>query len=165
MTQQDLQVVTLGIESDRFAIPVEAVREILDMQTLFRLPEAPAHVAGLADVRGGAVPVIDLRTRLGLAPQEPTPHTRILVLEVAAANRHLIIGLIADRVFEVTALAGDTIEPAPDIGQSWKAKYIRNVAKHGDRFLAILDLSAMFSSAEAAFLEGAADAVPVEETV
>jgi purine-binding chemotaxis protein CheW len=155
----DMQVVTLGIEADRFAIPVAAVREILDMQALFRLPEAPPHVAGLADVRGRAVPVIDLRTRLGLPPQQTTEHTRILVLDVGI----LTIGLIADRVFEVTAIPRDHLDPAPDLGQSWKAQYIQNVAKHGDRFVAVLDLSAMVSRSEAAFLEQAADAAPLKE--
>lgn len=146
--QQDLQVVTLGIEADRFAIPVEAVREILDMQSLFRLPEAPAHVAGLADVRGRAVPVIDLRTRLGLTPQDATPHTRILVLEVEAVGRALTIGLIADRVFEVTALDADSIDPAPDLGSAWNAKYIKNVANiAGGGLLMLLDISAVVDSA------------------
>jgi purine-binding chemotaxis protein CheW len=140
----DMQVVTLGIEADRFAIPVTAVREILDMQALFRLPEAPPHVAGLADVRGRAVPVIDLRTRLGLPPQDTTEHTRILVLDVGT----LTIGLIADRVFEVTAIPHDALDPAPDLGQSWKARYIQNVAKRADGgLLMLLDVSAVVNAA------------------
>jgi purine-binding chemotaxis protein CheW len=140
----DMQVVTLGIEADRFAIPVTAVREILDMQALFRLPEAPPHVAGLADVRGRAVPVIDLRTRLGLPPQQTTEHTRILVLDVGT----LTIGLIADRVFEVTAIPRDHLDPAPDLGQSWKAQYIQNVAKRAEGgLLMLLDVGAVIDAA------------------
>jgi len=163
--QQDMQAVTLGIEADRFAIPVTAVREILDMQPLFRLPEAPAHVAGLADVRGHPVPVIDLRTRLGLPARDATEHTRILVLDVEAGGRFLVIGLIADRVFEVTAIPGDALEPAPDLGTAWKARYIRHIARHGERFLAVLDLAAMVSDTEAAFLEQAADTAHLDEAV
>ena len=58
------QFVTLGIEQEVFAVPVETVQEILAMRTLFRVPDAPGHMAGLIDVRGRGVPVIDLRARL-----------------------------------------------------------------------------------------------------
>ena len=57
------QFVTLGLDQEVFAVPVELVREILDMRQPFRIPEAPAHFAGLIDVRGEAVPVIDLRVK------------------------------------------------------------------------------------------------------
>ena len=62
----DTQFVTLGIDREIFAVPVETVLEILDMRELFRMPDAPAWLAGLIDVRGRSVPVIDLRVKLGL---------------------------------------------------------------------------------------------------
>ena len=70
------QFVTLGLDHEVFAVPVELVREILDMRQPFRIPEAPAHLAGLIDVRGQAVPVIDLRLKLGLSPREAGTETR-----------------------------------------------------------------------------------------
>ena len=106
------QFVTLGLDNEVFAVPVELVREILDMRQPFRIPEAPRHLAGLIDVRGHAVPVIDLRLKLGLSPREPTADTRIVVLDVPMDGRSLSLGLIADRVFEVTALDPDSIAPA-----------------------------------------------------
>ena len=92
------------LDQEVFAVPVELVREILDMRQPFRIPEAPAHLAGLIDVRGQAVPVIDLRLKLGLPPRDASADTRILVLDVPLEGRCLSLGLIADRVFEVTAL-------------------------------------------------------------
>jgi purine-binding chemotaxis protein CheW len=74
--------VTLGIEREVFGVPVDSVLEILDMQPVFRVPEAPAYMLGLIDLRGRSVPVLDLRTKLGLPSVAPTETTRILVLEV-----------------------------------------------------------------------------------
>src|ERR1700675_1179006 len=96
----DMQFVTLGIDREVFAVPVEAVLEILDMRELFRMPDAPAHLAGLIDVRGRSVPVIDLRVKLGLAAAAITEGTRIMVLEIPVAGRQLVLGLVADRVYE-----------------------------------------------------------------
>src|SRR5260221_14249340 len=95
----DSQFVTLGIGQEVFAVPVETVQEILDMRPVFRIPEAPPYLAGLIDVRGRGVPVIDLRLKLGLPAAAPTRHTRILVLEGAMAGRRTGLGPIADRGF------------------------------------------------------------------
>src|ERR1700690_3711585 len=112
----DGQFVTLGIDREVFAVPVEMVLEILDMREIFRIPDAPPWLAGLLDVRGRGVPVIDLRVKLGLAPAPVTEMTRIMVLEVPVAGKQLVFGLIADRVFEVAGLDDGKLEPPPDIG-------------------------------------------------
>src|SRR5258708_2544522 len=121
------QFVTLGIEQEVFAVPVETVQEILAMRPLFRVPEAPSYLAGLIDVRGRGVPVIDLRAKLGLPSAPATENTRILVLEVPVSGRTLVLGLVADRVFEVAALDAKQIEPPPDLGVRWRSDYISGV--------------------------------------
>ena len=146
------QYVTLGIDREVFAVPVEAVIEILDMRETFRLPEAPAYLAGLIDVRGRAVPVIDLRTKLGVPRAETTSNTRILVLEVPVGERRLILGLITDRVFEVTSLGEQQVEPPPDIGLAWRSDYIKGVGRNDDGFVIVFDLARLFSADEAAYL-------------
>jgi purine-binding chemotaxis protein CheW len=152
----DAQFVTLGIEREVFAVPVETVLEILDMRPVFRVPEAPSYLAGLIDVRGRAVPVIDLRTKLGLPTVAATEHTRILVLEVAVAGRQIVLGLIADRVFEVMALDRRQVEAPPDIGVTWRSDYISGVGRRGDSFVIIFDLPRLFSAEDVAFLGGRA---------
>jgi purine-binding chemotaxis protein CheW len=146
------QFVTLGIEREVFGVPVEAVLEILDMQPVFRVPEAPAYMLGLIDLRGRSVPVVDLRTKLGLPAAAATEATRILVLQVQMGERLLVLGLVADRVFEVLALASGEIEPAPDIGVRWRSDYISGVGHRDGRFVIIFDLTRLFSSEEAALV-------------
>lgn len=145
-TRTEQQFVTLGIEREVFGVPVEAVLEILDMQPVFRVPEAPVYVLGLIDLRGRSVPVLDLRTKLGLPQIPSTETTRILVLEVTVGGRPLVLGLVADRVFEVLALADQEIEPAPDIGVRWRSDYISGVGHRDASFVIIFDLPKLFST-------------------
>jgi len=148
----EAQFVTLGIDREVFAIPVDLVLEIVAMRPLFRVPDAPAHLAGLIDVRDQAVPVIDLRLKLGQEAAPVTGNTRILVLEVPLAGRNLVLGLIADRVFEVIALDRRSIGPPPDIGTMWRSDYISGVGRRGDGFVIIFDLPRLLSSDEVALL-------------
>ncbi len=148
----EAQFVTLGLGREVFGVPVEAVLEILDMQPVFAVPEAPAYMLGLIVLRGRSVPVLDLRTRLGLPSIPPTETTRILVLEVEVSGRPLVLGLVADRVIEVVALAAREIEPAPDIGVRWRSEYISGVGHRDARFVIILDLPRLFSTEHAALV-------------
>lgn len=149
------QFVTLGLDHEVFAVPVELVREILDMRQPFRIPEAPAHLAGLIDVRGQPVPVIDLRLKLGLPPHEASADTRILVLDVPVEERSLSLGLIADRVFEVTALDPGSVTPPPDIGTTWRCDYIAGIGRRGDTFVVIFELARLLSNEDVALLHAA----------
>jgi purine-binding chemotaxis protein CheW len=150
--RSDTPFVILGLDREVFAVPVETVVEILDMRPMFRVPDAPAHLAGLIDVRGRGVPVVDLRVKLGLPAVPPTETTRIIVLDVPVDGRRLILGLIADRVFEVAQLEAGRMEPPPDIGARWRSNYIRGVGRRGEDFVVVFDLGRLFASEEPAFI-------------
>lgn len=153
----DLQFVTLGLGAEVFAVPVSHVREILDYQAPFVIPEGPDYLMGLTDVRGRGTPTIDLRMKLGLPPVPPTGATRILVLDVPLEDRELSLGLIADRVIEVVAFSEAQIEAAPDIGVPWRSEYIRGVVRRENGgFVVIFDLARLLTSQDAAALGQAA---------
>src|SRR5579859_1375293 len=143
-----MQYVTLGVGKDVFAVEVTQVHEIIELGPVVRLPSAPAHVMGMIDVRQRAVPLIDLRVKLGLPPIERTEHSRVLVLDVEIGTRLVVLGLAADRVFEVTDLSDCAIGAAPDIGMRWESDYIRGVGRRNDQFVIIFNLSRLFSDAE-----------------
>jgi purine-binding chemotaxis protein CheW len=144
----EAQFVTFSLGDEVFAVPVEVVREILDHEEAFKIPHGPEYLLGLRDVRGQGVPVIDLRLRLGLTRTVKTPHTRILVLDIPMSNRTLALGLVADKVFEVTPFRRDQIETAPDIGVSWSSDYIAGIVRRDGDFVVIIDLARLFSDAE-----------------
>ncbi len=159
VTSGETSFVSLGIENQIYAVPVSSVVEILDMRPVFRIPETPAYLAGLIDFRGRSVPVVDLRLKLGLSAAAVTPHTRILVLEVPIVGRQIVVGLTADRVFEVMPLDLSELEAPPEIGVAWSSDYIQGIGRRGDRFILLIDLARLFSAGEVAML-GRSDVSP-----
>lgn len=134
------QYVTLGVAEEVFAAPVERVQEILDMRPIARLPQAPANLLGMIDVRGQGVPVLDLRLTLGLPPAEDTLNTRIIVLSVQLDGVARLLGLRTDRVFEVTVLDSAKLEPPPAIGGRWGGRSIAGIGRRHGGFVTVLDL-------------------------
>ena len=152
----EAQYVTLGLGAEVFAVPVEYVREILDYREPFAIPEGPAYLLGLTDVRGRGTATIDLRMKLGLARVAPGPSTRILVLDIPLDGRVLSLGLVADRVVEVISVSADDIEPAPEIGVPWRSDYIAGVVRREGGFVVLFELARLLTSQEAAALPAAA---------
>lgn len=142
------QFVTLGVGREVFAIEVSAVREILDFRDITPLPHAPSFLLGLIDVRGATVAVVDLRARLGLEPAAATDQTRILVLEVSMNGTPRLLGLVADKVYEVAELEDRAVEPPPDIGIRWRSEYIRGVGRRNDTFVVIFNMDHLLSTDE-----------------
>lgn len=144
--------VTLGVGHETFAIGVDAVQEILDLRPMAALPNAPSFMLGIIDVRGRAVPVIGLREKLGLPAGAASEHTRIVVAEIPVSGRVLTLGLVADRVFEVTALDDSGVESPPEIGVRWRSDYIRAIGRRSGQFVIVFDLGRLFTGEEAALL-------------
>lgn len=142
---ESIQYLTCGVGSEIFAINVAQVREVLDICPFNQVPNMPAFVCGMIDVRGEAVPVIDLRIKFGMTAAEMTDSTRIMVLEVVVGAKSLVIGALTDRVFEVTALDSSNVAPPPDIGSRWRSEIIRGIGRCHGRFVIVLNLNKMFT--------------------
>lgn len=155
MSGQD-QFITLGIEDEVFAIPIAQVQEILDLRPIARLPQAPHGLLGMTDLRGQSLAVVDLRALLGEPPAEPGEGTRILVLELDLRARRLRLGLLVDRVFEVTGLDDGRAEPPPDIGRPWASECIRGVGRRAGGFVIVLDMPRLIGAGVDDMLGGGA---------
>ncbi len=116
----------------------------------------------MIDVRGRGVPVVDLRLRMGFTANEDTRDTRIIVLTVNPQDPDRMIGLKVDRVFEVTGLDNDTLEPVPDIGIQWQSEIIAGVGRRKGMFVTALALDRMFASENLSVLRGPADLASVQ---
>ncbi len=145
---------TLGLGDELFGIDIRQVREILDVRPIARLPHAPDFLLGMIDVRGAGYPVVDLRTKLGLPRLEPTPTTRIIILDIPVDGRIQAVGFMADRVLEVAVLDEASMMPAPEVGGQWRSTYIASIARRGDAFVIIFDLDKLMAGADLAFLPG-----------
>jgi purine-binding chemotaxis protein CheW len=109
-------------------------------------------VRGLINVRGKVVPLVDLRVCFGMAETSPTIDTRIVVIEVQLESEPTIVGLLADKVYEVTKIDTETIETTPRVGMRWRAEFIRGIGRRGKDFLIVLDINRVFASDQQAFI-------------
>jgi purine-binding chemotaxis protein CheW len=154
-----LEVLTLSLDGHIFALQATHVREILDMVPITEMPTASPFVNGLINVRGKVVPLADLRHKFGMEQRPSTIDTRIVVIEIDLDGDQTTVGLLADKVYEVTEIAATAIEETPRIGMTWRHEYIHCIGKRGDDFIVVLDIGAVFSSARPARPEFGADAV------
>jgi purine-binding chemotaxis protein CheW len=139
---------TMTLGDELFAIDIFSVREILDYTDITRIPQTPEFMRGVVNVRGSAVPVIDLRMKFGLGRVERTLNTRIVIVEIKKDDTFSVMGALADSVKEVLELETDRIDPPPRMGAAVRADFIRGIGKHGERFLLVLDVDKVFSNEE-----------------
>lgn len=140
------QYVTLAVDDDLLAVPVESVQEILQMTRIARLPNAPAAMLGMIDVRGQGYPVVDLRIRLGLPPAPETHATRIILLNAGSSGLATGVGLLAERVYEVADLDEARLEPPPTAIGVGPTLCLAGVGRRQGRLVMVLDLARLLSA-------------------
>lgn len=153
-----LQLVSFEVGKEEFAVPILAVQEINRMMQITRVPQSPAFVEGVINLRGKIIPVIDLRKRFGHEVTGDSDDARIIVVEVGHAGGGRVLGFTVDRVNEVLRISNDIIEPAPSMVCGHDSDYVQGVGKLEDRLLILLDLERLFSSEEIQQIEAAASA-------
>jgi purine-binding chemotaxis protein CheW len=139
-----LQLVTFKLGSEEFGVDILKVQEIIKMMNVTKIPNAPAFIEGVINLRGKIIPIVDLRKRLGFNDQEFDKSTRVIVVELDG----LVLGFIVDSVSEVLRIPEDTIEPPPSMVAGIESEYIEGVGKLDDRLLILLELKKIFSSPE-----------------
>ncbi len=143
---RSLEVLTLALQGEVFALEVTHVREILDLVPITEVPNSQPFLNGLINVRGKVVPLVDLRLKFGMQQTAPTIDTRIVVVEVDIDGDPTTVGLRADKVYEITEVAAAALEETPRIGMRWRSEFIRCIGKHGNDFIVVLDIGRIFSS-------------------
>lgn len=151
------RVLTFTLDRELYAITIHSVREILDMTEITRIPQALAYMRGVVNLRGNAVPVMDLRQRFGLSATEATVNTRIIIIEHKEAKEVTLIGALADSVKEVLELDNEHIDPPPRMGTRVNSDYIRGIGKQDNRFIILLDANKVFSFEEMEAIRAMAD--------
>ncbi len=140
-------VVTFVADGALYAVPVSRVQEILDLQPVAAMPNAPAHLLGITDLRGENIPVVDLRILLGRPAGEDTPQTRILVVWIESRGQKAIIGVRTDRVIEVTQLDDDAMRPVAEAELlRWSGQAIAGIGRCKGAVVSVVDLDNLFKS-------------------
>ena len=139
------QVLMLGLAGEVFAIDARQVREILDPAPATRVPGAKPFVSSVLNVRGKVIPLADLRVRFGMPPASLTAESRFIVIEIDLAGDPTTIGIIADKVYEVTELDAATLQKTPPIGLHWQPEFIAGIGKWKDEFIVLPNLERIFN--------------------
>ena len=142
------QCLSFSLGREIFALDISKVREVLEIATMSEIPRTPDFMRGVINLRGHAVPVVDMRLKLGMSRIEDTVNTCIIILEVDYDNEMLVLGALVDSVREVIEMSEENIEPAPKMGAAVKADYIMGMGRQGDEFIIIVDVDAIFSEEE-----------------
>ena len=123
-----------------YGIGVRRVREIIKLQPITPVPQTPASVKGVINLRGKVIPVVDLAQKFGVASQPQTERTCIVVVEVMVKSGAIPIGIIVDAVSDVTPIHREALEPPPDFGDHRGGSYIKALAKTEGGVRVLLDL-------------------------
>jgi purine-binding chemotaxis protein CheW len=135
-----IQVVMIGLGEEKFALDAGLVREIIDPVPVTRVAGARSFVPSVINVRGNVIPLADLRIRFGMPVTETSADTRIVVIDIDIDNDQVLVGIVADKVFEVTEISHGNVQPTPRVGMHWKPDFIRFITKWREEFVIVPNL-------------------------
>ena len=144
------QYLTFQVADAEYGVGILKVREIIEYDTVTRVPHAPPAVRGVLNLRGAVVPVVDLAVKFGLPASTVTKRSCVIVVECLLDGEETVMGVLADAVSQVIDLAPADIEPAPAFGARVRVEFLQGMGKLGGRFVLLLDLDRLLSAQEAA---------------
>lgn len=149
-TGDDVQLVTFRVAGQDFAFNIFQVERILRYEAPAPLPKAPEFLEGVLQYQGTAVPLIDLRKRLGV-PAPLRDDTRTIILEWDGGK----IGVVVDAVTEVLQVAASQVTPPPNIVKGLAAEYIAGLVVKDARTIIVFNTGKLLASREKLALEAA----------
>ncbi|UQR65350.1 MULTISPECIES: chemotaxis protein CheW [Bradyrhizobium] len=132
-----MQVVMIGLGEEKFALDAGLVREIIDPVPVTKVAGARAFVPSVINVRGNVIPLADLRIRFGMPQLDNSADTRIVVIELELDGEPVLVGVTADKVYEVTEISHTDVQQTPRVGMHWKPEFIRFIAKWREEFVIV----------------------------
>lgn len=137
-------LVTFRLGSGEYAIDIMQAKEIIKMEKITLIPNAPYFVEGVINLRGNIIPIIDLKKRFNLEESEGDKNTGIIIAKIEDVD----MGIMIDSVSKVVSMANSDIQPPPSMLQGIGQRYIKGVGKMEDKLLVVLDLDKLFTNEE-----------------
>jgi purine-binding chemotaxis protein CheW len=156
MAGREGKYLTFSLAAEEYGISILRVKEIIGMMAITMIPQTPAYVKGVINLRGKVIPVVDLRLKFCMDEMEYTDRTCIIVVEARTNRGKVLIGIVVDAVSEVLNVRDSDIEDTPTFGTSMKMDYILGMAKAGDGVKILLDIDTVISTQEMAIMHEAA---------
>ncbi|SDT55082.1 chemotaxis protein CheW [Bradyrhizobium canariense] len=132
-----MQVVMVGLGDEMFALDAGQVREIIDPVPATRVAGAREFLPSVINVRGNVIPLADLRIRFGMEIAVNSEDTRIVVIEIKVGGDPVLVGVIADKVYEVTEISRSNVQQTPRVGMHWRPEFISFITKWREEFVVV----------------------------
>lgn len=144
----NVQYLSFFIAGEEYAVGILQVREVIEYESVTRVPGAPEWIRGVTNLRGSVLPVVDLGMKFGLPPSTINRRSCIVVVEVAFQEGELVMGMLADAVGQVLDLGPGDIEPPPAFGTRVHTDYLSGLGKAGKKFILLLNIDRVLTSQE-----------------
>jgi purine-binding chemotaxis protein CheW len=144
-TPDATQYLTFSLGEQEYGVPILNVQEIKGFTPTTPIPNTPAFVKGVMNLRGTIIPVIDLRARLALAGAEYTAFTVVVVLAIDA----MVVGAVVDAVSDVLTIPDADVQRAPDFGADADVRFVAGIAQAAGRLIVLLDAAALVTPDDA----------------
>lgn len=139
---------TFKLGDEEYGLEILKVQEIIQMQSVTKVPRTPDYVRGVINLRGKVIPVVDLRKKFGLDSTKDTEKTCIIVVQIRISEGVIVMGIIIDEVKEVLDIKADNIEETPSFGSSINTEFILGIGKIGNTVKILLDIDKVMSLTE-----------------
>jgi len=143
-----VQYLTFCTAGEEYAVNIGKVKEIVKYDAITVVPNTPAWVSGVTNLRGTVVPVVDLAVKFGLPRSGVSKLSCIIITEVLFQGERLTMGVLADSVCQVVELSDDEVEETPPFGTRVKTEYLLGMGPIGKKFCLILDIDKVLSADE-----------------
>lgn len=153
MSDKEGKYLTFSLDKEEYGIGILKIKEIIGMMPITTVPQTPAFVKGVINLRGKVIPVIDLRLRFDMESKEYNDRTCIIVVEIEGQNGTIQIGIVVDSVSEVLNVKVDEIEETPAFGTKLNTEYIMGMAKMEGGVKILLDIDKVLNTEEISVLE------------
>ena len=153
ISNKDGKYLTFTLADEEYGIVIQKIKEIIGMMPITQVPQTPAFVKGVINLRGKVIPVVDLRLRFGMEKIGYTDRTCIVVVEISSNSGTVMIGIVVDSVSEVLNIKGDDIEETPAFGTKLNTDYILGMAKFDGGVKILLDIDQVLNREEVTALQ------------
>lgn len=141
---ETLEIIAFRLHEQEFCVKTTTIREIRGWAPSTPIPHSPPEVIGVMNLRGSVIPIIDLAYKLGMESTQANERSAIVVAEV----HNMVIGMLVDRVSDILTVAGNQIQPVPEVTASFDRSYSEGIIATENGMICFLNLSKMFRERE-----------------
>lgn len=145
------------VGEEQFAVNVTKVLEVLQKQSITKVPNAPDFIKGIINFRGEVVPVFEMRVKFNLSERDEAKGYVIIILDLQAGEETVRIGAIADKVKDVISLNDSDIKPVPAMNKDFNTDFLQGIVKLNEKFILLLNVDKVFTSSQLQQLHDSSD--------